>query len=200
MNELMEQVNKTPIEIALGIDEEGMTTARKLYAFLELDSRNYSRWCKSNISENEFADENVDYWAFVINEEGGGRGTAEWKLAGHCAKRVSMKGSGEKAEEAREYFTHLEERVKQKAIDFSQLSPELQMFSRIFQSVAEQQLEQKRQAEKVEQLDKKVDSIKDVIALNPNSWRTDSAKIINKIALQMGGYEHIKAVREESYK
>lgn len=35
--------NQTPIEIALGIDEEGMTTARKLYAFLELDSSNYSR-------------------------------------------------------------------------------------------------------------------------------------------------------------
>lgn len=199
-NELMEQVNKTPIEIALGIDEEGMTTARKLYAFLELDSRNYSRWCKSNISENEFADENVDYWAFVINEEWGGQATTDYKLTAHFAKKLSMKGNGEKAEEAREYFTHLEERVKQKAIDFSQLSPELQMFSRIFQSVAEQQLEQKRQAEKVEQLDKKVDSIKDVIALNPNSWRTDSAKIINKIALQMGGYEHIKAIREESYK
>lgn len=200
MNELMEQVNKTPIEIALDIDEDGMTTARKLYAFLELDSRNYSRWCKSNISENEFADENVDYWAFVINEEWGGQATTDYKLTAHFAKKLSMKGNGEKAEEAREYFTHLEERVKQKAIDFSQLSPELQMFSRIFQSVAEQQLEQKRQAEKVEQLDKKVDSIKDVIALNPNSWRTDSAKIINKIALQMGGYEHIKAVREESYK
>lgn len=199
-NELMEQVNKTPIEIALGIDEEGMTTARKLYAFLELDSRNYSRWCKSNISENEFADENVDYWAFVINEEWGGQATTDYKLTAHFAKKLSMKGNGEKAEEAREYFTHLEERVKQKAIDFSQLSPELQMFSRIFQSVAEQQLEQKRQAEKVEQLDKKVDAIKNVIALNPNSWRTDSAKIINKIALQMGGYEHIKAVREESYK
>lgn len=200
MNELMEQVNKTPIEIALDIDEDGMTTARKLYAFLELDSRNYSRWCKSNISENEFADENVDYWAFVINEEWGGQATTDYKLTAHFAKKLSMKGNGEKAEEAREYFTHLEERVKQKAIDFSQLSPELQMFSRIFQSVAEQQLEQKRQAEKVEQLDKKVDSIKDVIALNPNSWRTDSAKIINKIALQMGGYEHIKAIREESYK
>lgn len=199
-NELMEQVNKTPIEIALDIDEDGMTTARKLYTFLELDSRNYSRWCKSNISENEFADENVDYWAFVINEEWGGQATTDYKLTAHFAKKLSMKGNGEKAEEAREYFTHLEERVKQKAIDFSQLSPELQMFSRIFQSVAEQQLEQKRQAEKVEQLDKKVDSIKDVIALNPNSWRTDSAKIINKIALQMGGYEHIKAVREESYK
>ena len=198
MNELMEQVNKTPIEIALGIDEEGMTTARKLYAFLDLAQGQFSRWAKSNIVDNEFATESEDYWGFDINVEG--NKTQDYKLTAHFAKKLSMKGNGEKAEEAREYFTHLEERVKQKAIDFSQLSPELQMFSRIFQSVAEQQLEQKRQAEKVEQLDKKVDSIKDVIALNPNSWRTDSAKIINKIALQMGGYEHIKAIREESYK
>jgi anti-repressor protein len=194
----MEQVNKTPIEIALGIDEEGMTTARKLYAFLDLAQGQFSRWAKSNIVDNEFATESEDYWGFDINVEG--NKTQDYKLTAHFAKKLSMKGNGEKAEEAREYFTHLEERVKQKAIDFSQLSPELQMFSRIFQSVAEQQLEQKRQAEKVEQLDKKVDSIKDVIALNPNSWRTDSAKIINKIALQMGGYEHIKAIREESYK
>lgn len=197
-NELMEQVNKTPIEIALGIDEEGMTTARKLYAFLDLAQGQFSRWAKSNIVDNEFATENEDYWGFDINVEG--NKTQDYKLTAHFAKKLSMKGNGEKAEEAREYFTHLEERVKQKAIDFSQLSPELQMFSRIFQSVAEQQLEQKRQAEKVEQLDKKVDSIKDVIALNPNSWRTDSTKIVNKIALQMGGYEHIKAIREESYK
>lgn len=198
MNELMEQVNKTPIEIALGIDEEGMTTARKLYAFLDLAQGQFSRWAKSNIVDNEFATESEDYWGFDINVEG--NKTQDYKLTAHFAKKLSMKGNGEKAEEAREYFTHLEERVKQKAIDFSQLSPELQMFSRIFQSVAEQQLEQKRQAEKVEQLDKKVDSIKDVIALNPNSWRTDSAKIVNKIALKMGGYEHIKAIREESYK
>lgn len=198
MNELMEQVNKTPIEIALGIDEEGMTTARKLYAFLDLAQGQFSRWAKSNIVDNEFATESEDYWGFDINVEG--NKTQDYKLTAHFAKKLSMKGNGEKAEEAREYFTHLEERMKQKAIDFSQLSPELQMFSRIFQSVAEQQLEQKRQAEKVEQLDKKIDSIKDVIVLNPNSWRTDSAKIVNKIALQMGGYEHIKAIREESYK
>ena len=203
MNELIKQVNKTPIEIALGIDEEGMTTARKLYEFLELRKADFARWAKTNITEDEFATENEDYWRVLIDAEtptGGKIQREDYKLTAHFAKKLSMKGNGEKAEEAREYFTHLEERVKQKAIDFSQLSPELQMFSRIFQSVAEQQLEQKRQAEKVEQLDKKVDSIKDVIALNPNSWRTDSAKIVNKIALQMGGYEHIKAVREESYK
>lgn len=61
---------RTPIEIALDIDSEGMTTARKLYEFLELAPQHYARWCKSNITENEFAEENVDYWAFTINGNG----------------------------------------------------------------------------------------------------------------------------------
>ncbi|SHM96053.1 ORF6C domain-containing protein [Anaerosporobacter mobilis DSM 15930] len=39
MNELQTVTNQTPIEIALGIDEEGMTTAKKLYAFLKLDKK-----------------------------------------------------------------------------------------------------------------------------------------------------------------
>lgn len=127
MNEItINTANRTPIEIALGIDEEGMTTARKLYAFLELDSSNYSRWCKSNITGNEFAEENVDYWAFVINDEWGGQATKDYKLTAHFAKKLSVKGNSEKAEEAREYFTRLEEKVKQQVIDYSKLSPELQ--------------------------------------------------------------------------
>lgn len=109
MNEItINTANRTPIEIALGIDEEGMTTARKLYAFLELDSSNYSRWCKSNITGNEFAEENVDYWAFVINDEWGGQATKDYKITAHFAKKLSVKGNSEKAEEAREYFTRLE--------------------------------------------------------------------------------------------
>lgn len=46
MNEIMNTTLQTPIEIALGIDEEGMTTARKLYTFLELAPQNFARWCK----------------------------------------------------------------------------------------------------------------------------------------------------------
>lgn len=37
MNDLMNKVVQTPIEIALGIDENGMTTAKKLYEFLGMD-------------------------------------------------------------------------------------------------------------------------------------------------------------------
>ena len=36
MNDLEVTMAQTPIEIALGVDENGMTTARKLYEFLEL--------------------------------------------------------------------------------------------------------------------------------------------------------------------
>lgn len=35
-NEILATTNHSPIEVALGIDEHGMTTASKLYAFLGL--------------------------------------------------------------------------------------------------------------------------------------------------------------------
>ena len=41
--------DKTPIEIALQIDKDGMTTLSKLYDFLEINPSNYSRWCRKNI-------------------------------------------------------------------------------------------------------------------------------------------------------
>ena len=49
----------TPIEVALEIDKDGYTTAKKLYRWLELDERNYSRWVKANITENPFAEEGI---------------------------------------------------------------------------------------------------------------------------------------------
>lgn len=201
MNEVETGKMQTPIEIALGIDENGMTTAKKLYEFLELDIRNYSRWCKNNITENEFAEENVDYWAFVIDEERNfnPNPTTDYKLTAHFAKKLSMKGNGVKAEEARDYFTTLEERVKQKVIDLNQLSPELQMFQKIFNSVAEQQLEQKRQAEQLNHVEQRVESIREVVALDTTSWRDDTGNILRKISMELGGGQAYSQVRAESY-
>lgn len=54
MNELETTKMQTPIEIALGVDENGMTTARALYDFLELAQGQFSRWAKTNIESNEF--------------------------------------------------------------------------------------------------------------------------------------------------
>ncbi len=191
----------TPIEMALGVDEQGMTTARKLYEFLELSPSNYSKWCRTNITENDFAEENVDYWAFVLNDERNfnPKPTTDYRLTAHFAKKLSVKGNSEKAEQAREYFTRIEETVKQKAIDYSQLSPELQMFQRIFNSVAEQQLEQKRQAEQIRKVESQVESIREVVAINSSSWRSDTATILGKIGAQLGGGKMYSNVRNECY-
>lgn len=200
-NSVIEQNYLTPIEMALGVDEQGMTTARKLYEFLELSPSNYSKWCRTNIIENDFAEENVDYWAFVLNDERNfnPKPTTDYRLTAHFAKKLSVKGNSEKAEQAREYFTRVEEKVKQKAIDYSQLSPELQMFQRIFNSVAEQQLEQKRQAEQIRKVENRVESIREVVAINSDSWRTETSNLIKKIGIALGGGLAYSEVRNEIY-
>ncbi len=113
----------TPIEIALGIDEDGKTTARKLYGFLEMDETHYSRWVKSNIIDNPFAEENEDYEVLAINGENSssktslenspsmaslgnkpktGRGNPQdFKPTATFAKKLSMQGKTERAEQAR---------------------------------------------------------------------------------------------------
>lgn len=159
MNELQNKDIRTPIEVALDVDKNGMTTAKKLYEFLELNPKNYSHWCKRNITENEFAEENVDFWAFVLNDEWGGQTTTDYKLTAHFAKKLSCKGNGEKAEQAREYFTTLEERVKQKAIDIEQLAPQTQLMHMFLQSISMQELEQKRQAQQLKHIEEKQTAI-----------------------------------------
>lgn len=210
MNEItINTASQTPIEIALGIDEEGMTTARKLYAFLELDSSNYSRWCKSNITENEFATENEDYWRLFIDAEtptGGKIQREDFRLTAHFAKKLSVKGNSEKAEEAREYFTRLEEKVKQQVIDYSKLSPELQMFNQIFQQVAKTELEQKKLAERADQQEKNMKTIIDTFKGTDSDVGTEKwvNRCISKIAesddFSYSFGNKYAAARNESYR
>ena len=112
-NNLAQQPKQTPIEIMLQVDSGGKTTAKALYEFLELDKSNYSRWCKKNILENSFAEENIDFWAFVINDEWGGQATTDYKLTASFAKKLAMSSQTERGEQAREYFLKVEQRLKQ---------------------------------------------------------------------------------------
>lgn len=106
--------DKTPIEIALQIDSNGMTTASKLYSFLELDSAHFSRWCNKNIVKNKFATENKDYIVFTISGENlkGGRPKTDYKLTSEFAKKLSMTGNSERHEQARDYFIACEQGLK----------------------------------------------------------------------------------------
>ncbi len=186
MNEVKTIEFRTPIEVALDIDSEGMTTAKKLYAFLELSPSNYSKWCRTNITENGFAEENVDYWAFVLNDEWGGQATTDYKLTAHFAKKLSVKGNSEKAEEAREYFTTVEERVKQKAIDVSQLSPQLRLMNMLVESMNKAEIEQKKQAEQIAKVETIVNNMKEIFTEPIGDWKNDINAKVREISIKSG--------------
>nr|DAQ23225.1 MAG TPA: AntA/AntB antirepressor [Bacteriophage sp.] len=188
LNEVEKAETRTPIEIALDIDSEGMTTARKLYEFLGLNPSNYSKWCKANIIDNEFATENEDYWVFVPQEENplGGRPTTDYRLTAHFAKKLSVKGNGEKAEQAREYFTVVEERVKQTAIDRTQLSPQLQLMNMLVENMSRQELESKRQAEQITKVESTVNNIKEIFTQPIGDWKAEINARIREISIKSG--------------
>lgn len=106
--------DKTPIEIALQIDSDGMTTASKLYAFLELSPSQFSRWCRKNIVNNKFATENVDFVRFDSHVDSAVKGQikTDYKLTSEFAKKLSMTGNSEKHEQARDYFIACEQGLK----------------------------------------------------------------------------------------
>lgn len=188
MNEIINET-RTPIEIALDIDSEGMTTAKKLYAFLELAPSQFSRWCKQNILENEFATENEDYWRFDIDVEtptGGIVKRDDYRLTAHFAKKLSLKGNGEKAEQAREYFTTIEERVKEKAIQHSNLSPQLKLFQQMFEAVAAQEQAAREAKELAQKAVTTTDNIKEAVLPITDNWREEIVKKIRLIQRSCG--------------
>lgn len=88
-------------------------------------------------------------------------------------------------------FNKMENHIKQ--ADTSNLSPELQMFNGIFQSLVKQE-----QATK--QLESKVDNISDIVGVNYTNWREECNKLINKVVNVRGGFDEHKNVRSEIYK
>lgn len=76
---------------------------------------------------------------------------------------------------------------------FGELSPMLQTLINL-------ELRQKEQDTKINAIENRVESIKNVVALNPNDWRRETTDLIIKMAKNVGGNTYIKTIREESYK
>ena len=197
MNELETTKMQTPIEIALGVDENGMTTARALYDFLELAQGQFSRWAKTNIESNEFYEENKDWWGFDMMSNG--NNCKDYRLTTDFAKHLSMESHSSKGKIARQYFITVEDKAKEMAINRSQLSPQMQMFYAIADEQAKMELEQKRQAEQINHVEQRVESIREVVALDTTSWRDDTGNILRKISMELGGGQAYSQVRAESY-
>lgn len=184
MEELVKSDMKTPIEIALGVDENGMTTARALYEFLELAQGQFSRWAKANIESNEFYEENKDWWGFDIVSNG--NNCKDYRLTTDFAKHLSMESHSARGKEARRYFIAIEDRAKQEVINRSQLSPQMQMVMSMAEGMARQELEQKRQAKKIEEVQQTVSNMKDIFTTPIGDWKNEINARVREISIKSG--------------
>ena len=90
------------------------------------------------------------------------------------------------------YVTKFEEMEKQQQAPMQQLSPQLQL-------LISMELKQTEMETAITQTNTRIDSLKDVIALDTRSWRADTKNLIVKMAYKLGGNEHIRDLRSESY-
>lgn len=119
-----------------------MTTASNLYTFLELNPKNFSRWCNTNIKNNKFAIENEDYVSFVIKEERyNPKPKTDYKITSEFAKKLSMTGNTEKHEQARNYFIACEQGLKiatnklQSSVNIDKLSSAIENVNNVLSSI-----------------------------------------------------------------
>jgi len=173
---------------------EKVVNARELHEGLE-NKRQFTDWVKQRLNEVD-AIGKVDFSSFSQNCENGGR-TIEYILKLPIAKEMAMLERNEKGKEYRKYLISVEEKYK---LDISKLSPELQMFKQIFDTVASTQLKQQEIEKSVADTNTRIDSIREVVALDSTAWRSDTQNLLNKIAIFLGGTSQFyRRLRNESY-
>lgn len=160
---------------------EKVVIGRELHERLQISSK-YADWFK-NMCGYGFS-EGVDFSAFSKNLENGGR-SIEHVLTLDMAKHIAMIQRTPQGKEIRDKLISLETRVQE-------LSPELRLLINL-------EIRQKEQDRAIAEVNQRVDEIKDVVALNPRSWREEARKLIVKIAQSMGGNEYIRDVQAEIF-
>lgn len=90
------------------------------------------------------------------------------------------------------------ESAQMQTIDTTELSPNLQSFKMLFDSMVEQELKQKQMEKDIKGLQNSLDNIQDLISLSKDNWRTDVKNMVNKITYKTG-INH-KVIYDEIYK
>ena len=178
MNDMIETKMQSPIEVALGIDENGMTTARALYEFLSGERSNFSKWAKRNIEENEFFEENKDWWGFVTVTNG--NQCKDYRLTTDFAKHLSMESHSSKGKIARQYFIKVENGMKELAFRFQNMSPELRAVLVVDQRVT-------RVEKKADTLEERFNDFEQNLPLLPEDADDVSKEVKKRVVEILGG-------------
>ena len=171
------------------IDNDGKITARELYEFLELNVSNFSKWCKVNIIENQFAEVNKDFVRLVLNDEtptGGKIERIDYKLTIDFAKKLCMVSKTPKGEQARNYFIEVEKQFKKTDTSIQELSPQLQFLISLEIKQKEQEMALTLHNDRLEKLESiqahKADIVNELPPVNPLTQRAQLNRIVRGYA------------------
>ena len=160
---------------------EKVVNGRELHEKLKIKT-DYKDWfprmCEYGFLEPE------DFCSF-LSESTGGRPLTNHLMKLDMAKHIAMIQRTPEGKAIRDKLISLETNI-------SQLSPELRTLIAI-------ETRQREQAKQLEQVNQRLDSIGDVVALSPTGWRADTKNIIVKIAHKLGGNEYIRDVHKEVF-
>lgn len=150
----------------------------------------YKDWSTRRLNDID-AVENEDFEAAQICAPSG-QTKKDHIIKLDIAKEMAMLERNEKGKQVRRYFIRVEKKYKSASLATQELSPQLQVMINL-------EIEQKRQAEKIEHVEERIESIREVVAIDTTSWRADTGRILRKIGIECGDSKSYQDVRAESY-
>lgn len=168
---------------------EKVVYGSELHEVLGVKSR-YREWIDRRLQDID-AVENEDFQAAEISAPSG-QTKKDHIIKLDTAKEMAMLERNEKGKEVRRYFIRVEKKYKVASLATQELSPQLQVMINL-------EIEQKRQAEKIEHVEERIESIREVVAIDTTSWRDDTGRILRKIGIECGDSKSYQDVRAESY-
>ena len=168
---------------------EKVVYGSELHEVLGVKSR-YREWIDRRLLDID-AVENEDFQAAEFSAPSG-QTKKDHIIKLDTAKEMAMLERNEKGKQVRRYFIRVEKKYKAASLATQELSPQLQVMINL-------EIEQKRQAEKLERVEEQIESIREVVAIDTTSWRDDTGRILRKIGMECGDSKSYQDVRAESY-
>ena len=168
---------------------EKVVYGSELHEVLGVKSR-YREWIDRRLLDID-AVENEDFQAAEFSAPSG-QTKKDHIIKLDAAKEMAMLERNEKGKQVRRYFIRVEKKYKAASLATQELSPQLQVMINL-------EIEQKRQAEKLEHVEEQIESIREVVAIDTTSWRDDTGRILRKIGMECGDSKSYQDVRAESY-
>lgn len=191
------------------VSDKGLVSAKELYLGLGLNEKNWSRWYPTNIQDNDFFNENIDWMTVRPDVEGirhddenlkGGRPTIDFAISIEFAKHIAMMAKTEKSHEYRNYFLKCEKALasqkKPKCIE-DVLIESLNEMKTLRYKVNEANANTLKVGTEVKGVKQEVQAIRNIITVNPHAaWRKECNRILNSIGKINGNY---KKPKDEAY-